>query len=259
MAGLGTAAYLAFQARNTEGGELESGRHRRRGDLTWDTRGPPPDPGFLYSRAPRARASQALNPERGRQRKKARPMVGRLFGERFSEHAKERLLAPGGAGRPYQQSHRPGSAEKPRSRSRLRAWRTSSQDSVPRCGLRCRGELACLDAGLRSLSGAREPGLCCFLGRVAPWGAAIRRLLGGGGRFGLQLSSGISGGLRPACGSPSGAPSPDSCLPGLRGGPRDPGVGLVDRSGSVWSPRLALTGFPIGSLLQGFSSWTLCL
>lgn len=37
------------------------------------------------------------------------------------------------------------------------------------------------------------------------------------------------------------------------------GIGLVDRRRSVWSPRLAPTGFPIRSLLQSLSSWPLCL
>lgn len=177
----------------------------------------------------------------------------------FSEHAKGKATSPrpGGAALPAEPPARicrEASFTKPTEGLAdifARQWTTAWAEMpggarLPRC--RPAGPLW-----------SKRAGAVLLLGRVAPWGAAIRRLLGGGGRFGPQISSVISGVLRPACGSPSGAPSPHSCLSGLRGGPRDPGVGLVDRSGSVWSPRLALTGFPIGSLLQSLSSWTLCL
>lgn len=124
-----------------------------------------------------------------------------------------------------QRNHRPGSGEKPLSRSQHWAGRTSSKArgggaeraSSPACK-------SCCWSWRRRLLGRRQPG-----GRpeVAAQGAGSQCV--------------ISGGCEPARGSPSGLSVAAARPPGRQEGPRRR---KASRTGSVWPPAVVGFGLP---------------
>lgn len=184
-----------------------------------------------------------------------------MYAKRLGTRKDDQRRAPGGL--PYPRNLRPGSAEKPPSRSRLQPWPTSPQAEVDG-GAELRGRARGLDAGLQGLCRWRESArLGWSLHRAAPCAAAIPPLLGGGGSGADSLR--VTCGSEPARCASAGAPSYPTPL-GPLGSARNPGGG--ETLGRGWVGRLQPVGFGLldwrpDASLSGAScslwSWTGCL